>query len=164
MANKAKSIKKHSKKELMIVNPDAAGIDISSTEYQVCVPEDRSKENNRMFEAFTCDLHAIAKWLKKCDIKTVAMEATGIYWIQIFFVLQNYGFDVLLVNAKHIKNIAEKKTDVVDADWIQLLHSYGLLKASYQSDNLSKQLRNLVRHRASLIQSASKAISYPQII
>jgi transposase len=158
MANKAKSIKKNSKKELMIVNPDAAGIDISSTEYQVCVPEDRSKENNKMFEAFTCDLHAIAEWLKKCNIKTVAMEATGIYWIQIFFVLQDYGFDVLLVNAKHIKNIGEKKTDVVDADWIQLLHSYGLLKASYQSDNLSKQLRNLVRHRASLIQSASKVI------
>ena len=158
MANKAKSIKKNSTRELMIVNPDAAGIDVSSTEYQVCVPENRSKDNNRMFKAFTCDLHAIANWLKKCNIKTVAMEATGIYWVQIFFVLQEHGLEVLLVNAKHIKNIGDKKTDVVDASWIQLLHSYGLLRPSYQSDNLSKQLKNLVRHRDNLIQSASKAI------
>ena len=90
------------------------------------------------------------------------MEATGIYWVQLFFILQDAGFDVVLSNAKHVKNIGDKKTDVVDASWIQLLHSYGLLPASYQADNLSKQLRNLVRHRNTLTQSSAKEVLHIQ--
>jgi len=115
MAKKAKKIKNGNRSELLVVNPNAAGIDVASTEYHVCVPEDRDCEPNRRFEAFTCDLHSIAAWLKECKIETVAMEATGIYWVQVFMVLQEYGFDVVLCNAKHVKNIGEKKTDFVDA-------------------------------------------------
>jgi len=158
MAKKAQKIKKGKRSELLIVNPNAAGIDIASTEYQVCVPEDRDTEPNRRFEAYTCDLHSIGQWLKQCGIDTVAMEATGIYWVQIFMVLQEYGFDVVLCNAKHIKNIAEKKTDYVDASWIQLLHSYGLLRESFQPDNQIRQLKDLMRHRERIIQSMSQDI------
>ena len=162
MAKKAKKIKKGRRNELMEVNPDAAGIDIASTEYQVCVPEDRAEDNNRRFDCFTCDLHKIAKWLKECGVKTVAMESTGIYWIQLFLTLQSYGFEVLLVNAKHIKNIGEKKTDEVDAEWIMLLHRYGLLKPSYQLDNNCRAIRNLVRQREELVRQASREVQHIQ--
>jgi transposase len=156
MAKKAQKIKKGKRSELLIVNINAAGIDIASTEYQVCVPEDRDTEPNRRFEAFTCDLHAIAKWLKQCNIETIAMEDTGIYWVQLFMVLQEYGFDVVLCNAKHIKNIAEKKTDYVDASWIQMLHSYGLLRESFQPENQIRQLKDLMRQRERIIQRTSQ--------
>ncbi len=158
MAKKAQKMTKGKSSELLIVNFNAAGIDIASTEYQVCVPEDRDPDPNRRFEAYTCDLHAIAKWLKQCKIETIAMEATGIYWVQLFMVLQQYGFDVVLCNAKHIKNIAEKKTDYVDASWIQLLHSYGLLKESFQPENQIRQLKDLMRHRERIIQGMSQDI------
>jgi transposase len=156
MAKKAKKIKNGNRSELLVVNPNAAGIDVASTEYQVCVPEDRDCEPNRRFEAFTCDLHSIAVWLKDCKIETVAMEATGIYWVQVFMVLQEYGFDVVLCNAKHVKNIGEKKTDYVDASWIQVLHTYGLLKESFQPDNQIRQLKDLMRQRERLIQWCSQ--------
>ncbi|MCX6279286.1 MAG: IS110 family transposase [Bacteroidetes bacterium] len=156
MAKKAKKIKNGNRSELLVVNPNAAGIDVASTEYQVCVPEDRDCEPNRRFEAFTCDLHSIAAWLKECKIETVAMEATGIYWVQVFMVLQEYGFDVVLCNAKHVKNIGEKKTDFVDASWIQVLHTYGLLKESFQPDNQIRQLKDLMRQRERLIQRCSQ--------
>lgn len=158
MAKKAQKMKNGKRSKLLIVNPNAAGIDIASTEYQVCVPEDRDAEPNRRFEAFTCDLHSIAQWLKQCVINTVAIEATGIYWVQLFMVLQEYGFDVVLCNAKHIKNIAEKKTDYVDASWIQMLHSYGLLKESFQPENQIRQLKDLMRHRERIIQRMSQDI------
>jgi transposase len=158
MAKKAQKMKKGKRSELLLVNPDAAGIDIASTEYQVCVPEDRDADPNRRFEAYTCDLHAIARWLMDCFIKTIAMEATGIYWVQLFMVLQEYGFDVVLCNAKHIKNIAEKKTDYVDASWIQMLHTYGLLRESFQPENQIRQLKELMRHRERLIQRMSQEI------
>jgi transposase len=158
MAKKAQKMKKGKRSELLIVNPNAAGIDIASTEYQVCIPEDRDAEPNRRFEAYTCDLHSIAQWLKQCNIETIAMEATGIYWVQLFMVLQEYGFDVVLCNAKHIKNIAEKKTDYVDASWIQLLHSYGLLRESFQPENQIRQLKDLMRHRERIIQRMSQDI------
>jgi transposase len=158
MAKKAQKMKKGKCSELLIVNPNAAGIDIASTEYQVCVPEDRDTEPNRRFEAYTCDLHAIATWLKQCNIETIAMEATGIYWVQLFMILQEYEFDVVLCNAKHIKNIAEKKTDYVDASWIQMLHSYGLLRESFQPENQIRQLKDLMRHRERIIQRMGQDI------
>ena len=158
MAKKAQKKKTSKQSELIIVNPNAAGIDIASTEYQVCVPEYRDEDPNRRFEAYTCDLHSIATWLKECEIETVAMEATGIYWVQLYMVLQEYGFDVVLCNAKHIKNIAEKKTDYVDASWIQLLHSYGLLRESFQPDNPIRHLKELMRHRERIIQRMSQDV------
>jgi transposase len=162
MAKKAKKIKTNKGLELRIVNPDAAGIDVSATEMQVCVPEDRDGDNNRRFGTFTCDLHYISEWLKACGIKTVAMESTGVYWVPLFERLVADGFDVLIGNAKAIRNIAEKKTDEVDAEWIMLLHSYGLIKASFQPCNQARELRNLVRHRDNLLRSSSKEVQHMQ--
>ena len=128
MARAKKAKKLHTGKgvELKIVNPNAAGIDIADTEMQVCVPTDRDGENNRRFGSFTSDLKLISEWLRDCGITTVAMEATGIYWKPLFFKLEADGFDVQLVNAREVKNISEKKTDEADAEWLMLLHSYGL--------------------------------------
>jgi transposase len=162
MAKKAKKIETRKGLKLEIVNRDAAGIDVSSTEMQVCVPPERSEDNNRRFGTFTEDLHAISLWLKSLNIKTVAMESTGVYWVQLFMILEADGFDVILCNAKAIKNIGEKKTDKVDAEWIMLLHFYGLLKASFQPDNQARRIRNLVRHRDSLVKSSSREVLHIQ--
>jgi len=162
MAKKAKKIKTSKGLKLQIVNSDAAGVDVSSTEMQVCVPEDRDSENNRRFGTFTEDLHDISSWLQACGITTVAMESTGVYWVQLYMILEEAGFDVLLVNAKAIKNIGEKKTDEVDAEWIMLLHSYGLLKASFQPDNRARRIRNLSRHRDNLLKASSREVLHMQ--
>jgi transposase len=162
MAKKAKKIKTSKGLKLEIVNPNAAGIDVSSTEMQVCVPEDRDSDNNRRFGTFTCDLHSISAWLKACNIDTVAMESTGVYWIPLYMRLVADGFDVLLGSAQAIKNFAEKKTDEVDAEWIMLLHSYGLLKASFQPCNYTREIRNLVRHRDNLLRTAAKEVQHMQ--
>jgi transposase len=129
---------------------------------QVCVPEDRDGDNNRCFGTFTEDLHSISSWLKACGITTVAMESTGVYWVQLYMILEADGFDVLLVNAKAIKNIGEKKTDEVDAEWIMLLHFYGLLKASFQPDNRARRIRNLSRHRDNLLKASSREVLHMQ--
>ena len=162
MAKKAKKVKTSKGLKLEIVNPHAAGIDVSSTEMQVCVPENRDSDNNRRFGSFTEDLHYISSWLTTCGITTVAMESTGVYWVQLYMILEEDGFDVLLVNAKAIKNIGEKKTDEVDAEWIMLLHSYGLLKASFQPDNRARRIRNLSRHRDNLLKASSREVLHMQ--
>ena len=161
-SSKAKKVKTSKGVRLEIVNPMAAGIDVSSTEMQVCVPEHCDGDNNRRFGTFTEDLRYISSWLKSCGITTVAMEATGVYWVQLFMTLQSDGFDVLMVNAKAIKNIGEEKTDEVDAEWIMLLHSYGLLKASFQPDNQARRIRNLSRHRDNLLRSSSREVLHMQ--
>ena len=157
--------------KLEIVNPNAAGIDVSAKEMQVCVPENSDSDNNRCFGTFTCDLHEISAWLKACNIDTIAMESTGIYrvlrtqykyWVPLYMRLVADGFDVLLGSAQAIKNFAEKKTDEVDAEWIMLLHSYGLLKASFQPCNHTREIRNLVRHRDNLMRSAAKEVQHMQ--
>ena len=94
---------------MAMLNPNAAGIDIGSTEHWVAVPKDRDAERVRRFTAFTCDLHQIARWLKKCGITTIAMESTGIYWLNLFLLLEDYGFEVFLVNARHVKNVSGRK-------------------------------------------------------
>ena len=146
MAKKAKKLQTSKGIELKIVNPNAAGIDIADSEMQVCVPADRDGDNNRRFGSFTRDLNEISGWLKACGIETVAMEATGVYWIPLFFKLQKDGFDVQLCNAREVKNISEKKTDESDAEWLLVLHSYGMLKPSFQPENAARQIRNLARH------------------
>lgn len=150
------------KKNLLIINPNAAGIDISSKEHFVAVPADRDEQPVRKFESYTCDLHAIAKWLKSCEIETVAMESTGIYWLQLYLILEEYGFKVYLVNARHVKNVSGRKTDVQDCQWIQQLHSYGLLNKSFQPDNLTRELRTYVRQRKTLIEGRSRSLQHMQ--
>jgi transposase len=114
------------------------------------------------FGCFTRDLHAIAKTLRKFSITSVAMESTGVYWIPLFLLLEEYGFEVCLVNAKHVKNVTGRKDDEGDAEWIQKLHSCGLLRASFQPDNLTRTLRSIVRHRKNLESTCSVYINRMQ--
>src|SRR5210317_1058044 len=134
-----------------LVNLNAAGIDISLKEHVVAVPEDRDKQSVRSFKTFSEDLHLLAKWLKSCNIETVAMESTGVYWYHLYTVLLDYGFTVDLVNAGHVKNVPGRKSDVSDARWLQQLHSFGLLRGCFQPDNLTRSLRNFVRQRKTII-------------
>lgn len=138
-----------------VVNANAAGIDMGSKSHFVCVAQDNVHE----FGVFTSDLHLIAKHLKDNKIKTVALESTGFYWRPLYLLLQDYGFEVVLVNARHIKNVKGHKTDVVDSKWIQLLHSIGLLSNSFQPEASTYELRVLTRHRKALIEDASRFIS-----
>ena len=143
---------------LPIVNPDAAGIDVSATMHAVAVPVGRDSEHVKEFGAFTEDLHSIAQWLLQCRITTVAMESTGVYWKQLFAILIQYGFKVSLVNARHVKNVTGRKTDMDDAQWIQKLHSCGLLNSCFLPDDATETLRSLVRHRKSLLEDSSKYV------
>ena len=111
------------KSKLEILNPDAAGIDIGSAVHYVCVPEGRDEQRIQKFGCFTVDLHNLAKWLKKCKIRTIAMESTGVYWIPLFQILESYKFEIKLVNARHVKNVPGRKSDVQDCQWLQQLHS-----------------------------------------
>jgi len=137
------------------VNPHAAGIDLGSKSHFVCVAQDNVKE----FGVFTTDLHVIANHLQEHQVQTVAIESTGFYWRPLYLMLLDYGFEVILVNARHLKNVKGHKTDVVDSKWLQLLHSIGLLSNSFQPDTFTHELRVLTRHRKSLIEDASRFIS-----
>ena len=105
------------------INLNAAGLDIGAAEIWACVPEGRDEVSVRAFQTFTVDLHALADWLAACNVETVAMESTGVYWIPVYEILEAKGFEVYLVNARHIKNVTGRKTDVLDCQWIQQLHS-----------------------------------------
>ena len=145
-----------------IVNPNAAGIDISTKEHYVAVSEERSKESVRCFQSFTSDLHELANWLKECKVETIAMESTGVYWYHLYTVLLDYGFEVYLVNAYHVKNVPGRKSDVSDARWLQQLHSFGLLRGCFQPDNLTRSLRNYVRQRKQLIEQITREVQRMQ--
>ena len=112
------------------MRPNAAGIDIGATEIFVAVPADRAAENVRSFPTFAQDLYGLADWLEQCGIKTVAMESTGVYWIPLFQILEVRKLEVFLVNARHVKNVPGRRTDVSDCQWLQFLHSVGLLRVS----------------------------------
>jgi len=140
------------------INLNAAGLDIGAAEIWACVPADRDEQPVRRFETFTVDLHALANWLQACGVETVAMESTGVYWIPIYEILEERGFEVYLVNARHLKNVPGKKTDVLDCQWIQKLHTYGLLQASFRPDEQMCALRSYLRHRDNLIRYRSAHI------
>jgi transposase len=161
MAKKKKDIKTNNM-TLPVMRPNAAGIDIGATEVFVAVPQDRTTEPVRSFPTFTQDLYKLADWLKQCNIKTVAMESTSVYWIPLFQILENRGFEVFLVNAKHVQNVPGRKTDVSDCQWLQFLHSVGLLKPSFRPEQEICAVRSLLRHRESLIQMASAHIQHMQ--
>ena len=127
---KAKSIQHPSK--LNIVHAQAAGLDVGATFHVVAVPQDLCPEPVQTFQSFTGDLYRLANWLVEIGVTTVAMESTGIYWIPVFNILEAHGLEVLLVNARHVKNVPGRKTDVNDAQWLQQLHAYGLLRGSFQ--------------------------------
>ncbi len=140
------------------IHPNAARIDIGAERHWVSVPAGRDTECVRSFGCFTPDLYALSTWLKQCGIETVAMEATGVYWIPLFQVLETQGFEVRLVNAHHVKTVPGRKSDVLDCQWLQQLHSYGLLAGSFRPDDQVCVLRSYIRHRDTLIKSASTHI------
>lgn len=145
-----------------LVQLDAAGIDIGATEIYVAVPADRDDEFVRSFDTFTPDLVALADWLQQCRIRTVAMESTGVFWIPLFQILEARGIEVCLVNARHVKNVPGRKTDVLDCQWLQYLHSVGLLHASFRPKQAVCALRVLLRHRDNLVRLSSVHIQHMQ--
>ena len=162
MARKRKQQKQSDQAMLPVLRPNAAGIDIGATEIFVAVPADRDPQHVRCFPTFTQDLYALADWLTQCGIETVAMESTGVYWIPLFQILEERGFAVYLVNARHVKNVPGRRTDVSDCQWLQFLHSVGLLKASYRPAQEVCAVRALLRHRESLVQMAATHVHHMQ--
>jgi len=118
MPGKTPRPRPRSSRQLSTIHPDAAGLDVGSTFHVVAVPSDRDDQPVRTFRTFTGDLHHLAEWLQQVGITTVAMESTGVYWIPVFEILEACGFEVLLVNARHVKNVPGRKTDVNDAQWL----------------------------------------------
>jgi transposase len=147
---------------LPTIHLNAAAVDIGSEEHWVAVPADRDKRSVRCFKAFTDDLYALADWLAACHVDTVAMEATGVYWIPLYDILELRGFDVHLVNAKHVQNVTGRKTDILDCQWLQQLHTFGLLSGAFRPDQDILVLRSYVRQRKMLIEYASSHIQHIQ--
>lgn len=147
---------------LTITHPNAAGIDIGSTAHFVSVPADRDDEPVREFPSFTVDLNDIADWLKACRVDTVAMESTGVYWIPLFELLESRGFTVLLVNARHVKNVSGRKSDVLDCQWLQQLMTYGLLSGAFRPAEQVCVLRSLWRQRQMLLKNQARDVQHMQ--
>lgn len=142
--------------------PNAAGIDVGSRSHFVAVPSDRDARAVREFSCMTGDLHALADWLEACGVTAVAMESTGVYWIPVFEVLDQRGFTVLLVNARHVKGVPGRKSDVLDCQWLQRLMSYGLLRGAYRPSDQVCVLRSLSRQRAQLLRSQARSVQHMQ--
>ena len=145
-----------------ILYPDAAGIDLGAREIYVAVPPGRSDPSVRKFGSLTPDLHQLVDWLIQSQVKTVAMEATGVYWIPLFQILEARGLEVFLVNAYHVKNVRGRKSDVSDCQWLQQLHRSGLLAASFRPDDLTVRVRSLLRHRDGVVSQATEHIQRMQ--
>ena len=144
------------------INPHAAGIDIGAREHFACVPPGATPKNIRRFGTFTADLEALADWLKECGVTRVAMEATGVYWIPVFQILEERGLAVMLVNARQTKNVAGRKSDVQDCQWIQRLHTYGLLQGSFRPEDPYCVLRTYLRYRDELVSARSTQSQHMQ--
>ncbi len=149
-------------KGLEVVNPNAAGIDVGSTHHYVSVPEERDRDAVRRFGCYTPDLNQMACWLKECEITTVVMEATGVYWIPVLRVLEAHGLEVLLVNPRHVKYVPGRKSDVGDCQWLRQLHTYGLLRGAFVPSADVATMRAYWRQRRELVQNASREILHMQ--
>lgn len=147
---------------LPLLNPHAAGIDVGASEHYVAVPADRDEQPVKRFGAFTEDLHALARWLLQCGVKTVALESTGVYWIPLFQILECYGLAVKLVNARHVKHVPGRKSDVQDCQWLQQLESFGLLCGSFRPEAKICILRSYMRQREMLIRNAGRYVQQMQ--
>jgi len=151
--------------ELQILRPDAAGIDCGAQEHYIAVPPERVSAGEatvRRFSAFTEGLDAAVEWLKACRVTTVAMEATGIYWIPLHQKLEAAGIEVYLVNAGHVRHVPGRKSDVQDGQWLRQLHRFGLLNASFRPEDIICRLRSLHRHRDNLVSSSGSEIQHMQ--
>src|ERR671933_2890553 len=148
--------------QLQHLNLNAAGIDIGATAHFVAVPPDRDPQPVRQFATFTADLHRLADWLVACGVDTVVMESTSVYWIPLFEILDARGLRVLLVNARHVKNVSGRKSDVLDCQWLQQLHTYGLLQGAFRPADEIVVLRSYLRQRTMLVQGAATHIQHMQ--
>ncbi|MFM7343736.1 MAG: IS110 family transposase [Tagaea sp.] len=164
MAERNRSIKLKAGRSpaLTLTHPNAAGIDIGSASHFVAVPADRDDSPVREFRSFTDDLNALASWLSACGVDTVAMESTGVYWIPLFELLEARGFTVLLVNARHVKNVSGRKSDVLDCQWLQQLMSYGLLRGAFRPADAVCVLRALWRQRGMLLRGQGRQVQHMQ--
>lgn len=145
-----------------VVHTAAAGLDVGATEIWASVPAERATPAVRCFGTFTPDLRALADWLLACGIETVALESTGVYWVPVFEVLEARGLEVCLVNARHIQNVPGRKSDVQDCQWLQRLHSYGFLRASFRPEAEVVVLRAYLRQRAMLLEHRAAHIQHMQ--
>ena len=174
MKGKRNSTKIHKKRlqhHLEQINLYAAGIDIGSREHYVAVPPSLDEDSVKTFSSFTPDLEAMADWLVQIGITTVAMESTGVYWIPAFEILESRGLKVILVNARHVKNVTGRKTDVKDCQWLQQFHTYGLLNGAFRPEDdyvtlraYMRQRETIVSHLASKIQHMQKALRLMNVL
>jgi transposase len=160
--SRGRIIKTNPNPDLQLLNEHAAGIDIGAERHYVAVPPAADAHPVREFSAFTKDLYAIADWLDSCGVKSVAMESTGVYWVPLFEVLDERGFQVKLVDARKVKNVSGRKSDVVDCQWLQQLESYGLLAPAYRPSDEVIILRGYMRQREMLVKSAASHIQHMQ--
>jgi len=144
------------------VNPNAAGVDIGAVEIIACVAGDESTQIVKAFGNYTVDLQAIGRWLKEYNIKTVAMESTGVYWIPLFEELERQGFECLLISSRSLRRVPGRKSDITDAQWIQTLHNYGLLESSFRPQGELVALRTMLRHRGQLLEHRAPHIQHMQ--
>ena len=143
-------------------DPQAAAIDVGATSHWVAVPPEGRAESVREFGVFTADLYAIADWLKQCRVKRVALESTGVYWIPLFEVLEEKGLEVRLVDARKVKNVSGRKSDLLDCQWLRQLHSYGLLAGAFRPAQEVLPLRAYLRQRQMLVQYGARHIQHMQ--
>ena len=162
MRKKSKSKDMNLPQHLQHIHAHAAGIDIGSKSHFVSVPEGSSEQAVREFASFTDDLQQMADWLIACSVTTVAMESTGIYWIPVFEILESKGLEVKLVNARHVKNVPGRKSDVLDCQWLQRLHTYGLLEGAFRPPEQICTLRGYVRQRMNLVRYAASHVQHMQ--
>lgn len=141
---------------------NAAGIDVGATSHFVAVPPGRDTTDVREFATFTADLYRLADWLTECGVETVVLESTGVYWIPLFEILEERGFDVRLVDARHVKNVSGRKSDVLDCQWLRDLHTYGLLTGAFRPPEDIVRLRSYLRQRAMLLRDAAAHIQHMQ--
>ncbi len=145
-----------------MAHPDAAGVDVGGAMHYAAVRADACEDAVREFKSFTADLYAMADWFEQCGVKIVAMESTGVYWIALYEVLEARGFEVLLVNARHVKNVSGRKSDVLDCQWLQQLMSFGLLRGAFRPAQHMCALRAYGRQRARLLRDQGRWVQHMQ--
>jgi transposase len=154
--------KRARKASFELAHPDCAGIDVGCSSHFVAVPADRDSQPVREFGSFTDDLRRLADWLSACGIRTVVMESTGVYWIALYELLESRGFAVYLVNARHVKNVSGRKSDVLDCQWIRELMSFGLLRGAFRPSQEVCALRAVMRQRDMLLASQARHVQHMQ--
>src|SRR6266581_2931017 len=147
---------------LEVVHPDAAGIDIGNESHYVAVPSARDRQPVRRFGCTTAEVKAMADWLKQCKIQTIAMQSTGVYWVSVYDILEEAGFEVYLVNANETRNLPGRKSDVQESQWLMKLHTYGLLRNSFRPSREIRTMRTYWRQRNDLVRAAGRHIQRMQ--